>query len=246
MMMTQAVAPDDPFGMIDPVAYWGGVQPNRLAIGDFSSGRKLSYSEFDRRIDRCAGLLEHALGDPVGERVAVLTRNSLDFLTLHFAAIRIGAIFVPLNWRLSAPEISVLVQDCSPRLLCVEDEFRPVIDALTGGHSIERILDLEPKPFQALLDAAPAKPSRPRPNRSDQPSTLLYTSGTTGRPKGVMVSERGAFASNVNFAFSTRLGASSVMMCDMPLFHVAGLMAGARAAGSETMTPLGRPVVPEV
>ena len=229
MMMTQAVAPDDPFGMIDPIAYWGGVQPNRLAIGDFSSGLRLTYREFHRRIDRCAGLLEQALGDPVGERVAVLTRNSLDFLTVHFACIRTGAIFVPLNWRLSAPEISVLVQDCAPRLLCVEDEFRPVTDALTGGHSVERILDLEPKPFQALLDAAPARPSRPRPDRSDQPSTLLYTSGTTGRPKGVMVTERGAFASNINFAFSTRLGASSVMMCDMPLFHVAGLMAGARA-----------------
>ena len=227
--MTLAVAADDPFGMIDPIAYWGGVQPSRLAIGDFSSGLRLSYAEFDRRIDRCGAHLEQTLGDPVGERVAVLARNSLDFLTLHFACIRIGAIFVPLNWRLSAPEISVLVQDCAPRLLLVEDEFRPVTDALTGSHSIERILTLEPEPFQTLLDGAPAKPSRPRPDRSDQPSTLLYTSGTTGRPKGVMVSERGAFASNINFAFCTRLSASSVMMCDMPLFHVAGLMAGARA-----------------
>ena len=112
--MTLAVAADDPFGMIDPIAYWGGVQPSRLAIGDFSSGLRLSYAEFDRRIDRCGAHLEQTLGDPVGERVAVLARNSLDFLTLHFACIRIGAIFVPLNWRLSAPEISVLVQDCAP------------------------------------------------------------------------------------------------------------------------------------
>ena len=227
--MTMVVPPDDSFGMVDPVAYWGQVQPKKLAIGDFSSGRRLSYREFDLRIDRAAAMLEQALGDPIGARVAVLTRNSLDFLALHFAVIRVGAIFVPLNWRLSAPEISVMVQDCAPRLLFVEDEFREVADALTGCHSIERLVSLEPQPFQALLDAAPAKPSRPRPERADQPSTLLYTSGTTGRPKGVMFSERNAFASNINFAFSTRLNASSVMMCDMPLFHVAGLMAGARA-----------------
>ncbi len=229
MHPAMAVSPDDPFGMIDPIAYWGQVQPNKLALGDFASDRKVTYGEFDARIDRAAALLEQALGDPVGERVALLSRNSLDFLTLHFACIRIGAIFVPLNWRLSAPEISVMVQDCTPRLLFVEDEFRPVAIALTGSHTLDRVVQLEPAPFQALLDAAPARPSQPRPDRADKPSTLLYTSGTTGRPKGVMVSERGAFASNINFAFSTRLSANSVMMCDMPLFHVAGLMAGARA-----------------
>jgi len=227
--MSLAIPPDDPFGMIDPIAYWGGVQPNKLAIGDFASGQKVSYRAFDARIDRAAAFLEQALGEPEGERVAVLARNSLDFLTLHFACIRIGAIFVPLNWRLSAPEISVLVRDSAPRLLFVEPEFQPVVDALTGGHSVQRILPLEVQPLQALLDGAPAKPTRPRPERSDKPSTLLYTSGTTGRPKGVMVSERNALASNINFALCTRLSASSTMMCDMPLFHVAGLMAGARA-----------------
>ena len=227
--MIQAIAPDDSFGMVDPIAYWGQVQPGKLAIRDFSSGLSVSYLEFDRRIDRCAAILERALGEPAGERVAVLSRNSLDFLTIHFACIRIGSIFTPLNWRLSPPEISVLVQDCAPRLLFVEDEFRPVVDALTGGHSIERIWHLEQAALQPLLDAAPDRPSRPRPARADQCSTLLYTSGTTGRPKGVMLSERNAFASNINFALSTRLSASSVMMCDMPLFHVAGLMAGARA-----------------
>ena len=227
--MSQAIAPDDPFGMIDPIAYWGQVQPRRPAIGDFASGLQLSYGEFDARIDRCAGLLEQALGEPVGERVAVLARNSVDFLTIHFACIRTGAIFVPLNWRLSAPEISILVQDSGPRLMFVEQEFQPVMDALTGGHSVGQVWPLEVQPFQALLDGAPARPRSPRPDRADQPSTLLYTSGTTGRPKGVKVSERNALASNINFALCTRLSASSVMMCDMPLFHVAGLMAGARA-----------------
>ena len=223
------MAPDDPFGMLDCVAYYAQIQAHRLACVDLGTGLRLSWRDFDRRIDRCAAMLEAILGVPEGERVALLARNCVDLLTVNYACIRIGAVFVPLNWRLSPSEISVLVEDCRPRLLFVDEEFRPVAQGLTGGHSIQRIMALDPEPFEAALAAAPERPAGPRPDRSDKPSTLLYTSGTTGKPKGVMVSERGAFASTLNFSLCTRLTASSVMLCDMPLFHVAGLMSGARA-----------------
>ena len=223
------VAPDDAFGMLDTVAYYRGVQPNRLALHDLGTGQRLTWLQLDARIDRCAAALEGLLGAPEGERVALLGRNCADLLVVHFACIRIGAIFAPFNWRLAAPEISVLVQDCAPRLLFLDPEFEPVVRELTGSHAIQRILPLEPKGFQALLDKATARPKARRPARADKPSTLLYTSGTTGKPKGVIVTERGAFASTLNFCLCTRLTASSVMYCDMPLFHVAGLMSGARA-----------------
>jgi fatty-acyl-CoA synthase len=225
-----SVAPDDPFGMLDAVAYYARVQPKRLALHDLGTGQRLSYAELHARIDRCAAFLEAELGEPEGERVALLGRNRADLLVVNFACIRIGAIFVPLNWRLAAPEISALVQDCAPRLLFLDPEFGQVARELTGGHSIGRVLPLELEGFDALLGPAPKQPKRARPARADQPSTLLYTSGTTGRPKGVIVTERGAFASTLNFSFCTRLNNSSVMYCDMPLFHVAGLMGGARAA----------------
>ena len=230
VVRTQAVAPDDPFGMLDSVAYYARVQPNRLAVRDLAgAGLRLTYREFDARIDRCAALIESLLGEPEGERAAFLGRNSVDLLTAHLACVRTGAIFAPLNWRLAAPEISVLVQDSAPRLLFLDPEFEPVAQALTGDHTVERVISMVPAEFQAALDGASERPKRARPARADKPSTLLYTSGTTGKPKGVMVSERNAFASTLNFALCTRLTATSVMMCDMPLFHVAGLMAGARA-----------------
>jgi fatty-acyl-CoA synthase len=215
--------------MLDCVAYYGDIQPDRLAVGDLATGRRLGYRQFDRRIDRCAAMLEAELGEPEGERVAMLARNSIDFLTVHFACIRVGAIFVPLNWRLTAPEISVLVQDCTPRLLFLDQEFQPVFAALTGAHTVARVFPMDEASMDAALEAAPERPRRPRPPRADKASTLLYTSGTTGRPKGVISTERGAFASTLNFSLCTRLSAASVMMCDMPLFHVAGLMSGARA-----------------
>jgi fatty-acyl-CoA synthase len=227
--MMSNVAPDDAFGMLDCVAYYAGVQPGRLAVQDLGTGQRFSYGELDARVDRCAALLQAQLGQPEGERVALLGRNCADLLAIHFACVRIGAIFVPLNWRLAAPEISLLVQDCAPRLLFLDPEFDAVAKALTGAHTIERVLPLEPKGLQALIDKAPKRPKGERPARADKPSCLLYTSGTTGKPKGVIVTERGAFASTLNFCLCTRLNSSSVMYCDMPLFHVAGLMSGARA-----------------
>ena len=229
MATLSPVAPDDRFGMLDCVSYYAGVQPNRRAAHDLGTGLDLTWLQFDRRIDRCAAWLEAVLGAPEGERVALLGRNSVDLLTVHFACIRIGAIFVPLNWRLTAGELKLLVQDCTPRLLFVEPEFQETGKALAEGGSIDRVFALEPAAMAAALAEAAERPSRARPARADQPSTLLYTSGTTGRPKGVMVTERGAFASTLNFSLCTRLHAGSVMYCDMPLFHVAGLMSGARA-----------------
>ena len=223
------IAPDDAFGMLDTVAYFAAIRPRKLAVHDLGSGLRLTYGAFDQRINRCAAMLETALGSPEGQRVALLGRNCADLLVVYFACVRVGAIFVPLNWRLAGAEISVLVQDSQPRLLFLDPEFAAVAGELTGSHAIDRILTLEPKAFQALLDAAPALPKGPRPPRADQPSALLYTSGTTGRPKGVILTERGAFASTLNFSLCTRLTGDSVMYCDMPMFHVAGLMSGARA-----------------
>ena len=237
-----AFASDDPFGMLDAIGYFAKIQPNRPAVHDLGSGLRLSYLQFDRRIDRAAAMLDGLLGQPEGERVAYLGRNSVDLLSVHFACVRIGAIFVPLNWRLTAGEISVLIEDSRPRLLFLDEEFAPAAEGRAG---VEQVLPTDLAGFEALLAAAPERPSRPRPARADQPSTLLYTSGTTGKPKGVIVTERGAFASTLNFSLCTRLDASSVMLCDMPLFHVAGLMSGARAplsmGGSVLISPRFEP-----
>ena len=228
-MSAPTIAPDDAFGMLDVARYFAGIQPNRPAIHDIGTGLKLTWLELDRRVDRCAALIEATLGDPEGERVALYGRNCADLLVVNFACVRVGAIFMPMNWRLPAPELSVLIQDATPRLLFVDAEHLPTANQFTGAHSIAHVLSLELPAMEAALAAAPPKPRRHRPARADKPSTLLYTSGTTGKPKGVMMTERAAFASTLNFCLCTRLNANSVMYCDMPLFHVAGLMSGARA-----------------
>src|SRR5690349_9884969 len=103
--------------LLDTVAHFARTTPEKLAVTDFTSGRRLTYAEFDDAVDRAAHVLRSLLGDPQGQRVAVLSRNSAEMLTLHFACVRSGAMFVPLNWRLAPAEIAFMLDDCEPGLL---------------------------------------------------------------------------------------------------------------------------------
>jgi len=203
--------------------------PGKTACIDLGTGRRLTYEALDAWVNRCAAWLEAELGDPAGERVATLSRNSIDVLALQFACARIGAIFQPLNWRLPGPELAVLVEDAGPRLLVYEPEFAPALTALAKFAGIAQVaFDAGPAGFAARVAAAPALPVRAVAAPDEAPATLLYTSGTTGRPKGAMISERNARACAESFAAVGRVGPDTVFLCDMPMFHTVGLYAVCR------------------
>ena len=216
-------------GVVDFVAYHAARTPAKTACAEFASGRRFTYRDLDRRVDACARFLTKALGPASGERVAMLSRNSADVLTLYLACIRAGAIFQPLNWRLTAPELAILVEDAAPRLFVHHADFDAVAEALSAKLNGAAIIRIAPvgDGFQAALDQAGAV--APTPLNADSPSLLLYTSGTTGRPKGVIVTARNAFFSCLNFGQAVDLGNESVMICDMPMFHVVGLFAASVA-----------------
>lgn len=212
----------------DPVAFQAAMRPMALALVDLVGGRRFTYADLDATINRCAQWLVATLGDADGQRVAVLGRNDVAMPILHLAAARVGIIFVPLNWRLTVAELAFQISDCTPALLLADDEFRPNADQATAGQTCTRV--------QNLADAFTAWESQPatRPNcypTADQPSTLLYTSGTSGRPKGALLTEANAFFTAVNFGMMNKITADSVVLCDMPLFHVVGLI-------TMTRTPL--------
>jgi fatty-acyl-CoA synthase len=205
---------------IDPLAIYGRATPGALACADLETGRRWAYCELDVATNRVANWLIRRLGPASGARVATLGKNCADILILQLAAIRAGAVFTPLNWRLSAAEIATLVADATPSLIFVEPGIAQPsgIDAVFDLSELERICAGEPG------ETPPAAARR----GFEAVSTLLYTSGTSGRPKGVMLSERNAFWGCTNFIHGNDVSASSTFLCDMPLFHTAGLFAAAR------------------
>jgi len=209
----------------DAIAYHATVRPNRLACYEFKTGERVTYRELDLLIAKCAGWLFQTLGDPEGVRVAMLARNGIHFVALQYACERVGAIFQPLNWRLSAPELHLLAELGTPRVLVCEEEFeRQGMEAVSSLASPPLIISAEPGTFRSAIDASP--PAAPKPGGPDAPCILLTTSGTTGKPKGVIVNRRNAFFGAFNFSRVGALQLDSVMLCDLPTFHVAALYSG--------------------
>jgi fatty-acyl-CoA synthase len=189
----------------------------RAALEDVASGRTLAYAELDDRASRAAALMA-GRGVARGDRVAVLCRNRIEFFELLFGCARLGAVLVPLNWRMPASELDGLIADAEPRLLFHGAGEEATARALAGRRP--RIcLDTD---YEGLI--ARAVPSTARPTWSARSTWyLLYTSGTTGRPKGVIYTFRMALANYVNIGLSIDLRPSDRTLCFLPLFHTAGI-----------------------
>jgi fatty-acyl-CoA synthase len=202
----------------DPVATYARTNPNRLAVVDLESDRRWTYAQLDTAVNRLASWLVAELGGASDKRVATLSKNCAEMLILQLACVRAGTIFVPFNWRLAPAEIEALAADAEPELVFHEPEFSPPSAA-------RRALGLSSMLALGNEGAAPPTDAR-RP--FDAVSTLLYTSGTSGRPKGVMLSEENSFWGCVNFIYGNDVTVRSTFLCDMPLFHTAGLFAATR------------------
>jgi fatty-acyl-CoA synthase len=195
---------------VDHVALQARLQPGRLAAADLASGRRWTYAQLDRAVACCARVLvERGLGE--GDRVVSLARNRVDLAILHLACARMGAIYAPLNWRLSPPEIVALAEDAEPALVVGDQELaRAGLDGLS--------IDL------LIAEIAAAHPLATKAFDRDRPSLILYTSGTSGRPKGVLLSENNLDQTAINFGRLGRVTHQSVFLNDAPMFHVIGLV----------------------
>jgi fatty-acyl-CoA synthase len=187
-----------------------------VAIQEVATGLTVTYGELDDSADRAAALLT-ANGIGAGDRVAILCRNHVAFWSLLFACARIGAILVPLNWRMPPAEIDILISDAEPALLVHDGEFEGTAGALASPPPLLHLDHLnEPaEPLQA------ARPRRSWPG--GEAWYLLYTSGTTGRPKGVIYTYGMALANLVNIVAATGLRQNDTVPAFLPNFHTAGI-----------------------
>ena len=201
----------------DLLAKRAELSPDRTAFEEWTTGRTLSYAALDARASRAAGLLL-ARGVREGDRVAILCRNRIAFFELLFACARIGAILVPLNWRMPPAELDRLLADSRPVLLFHDAMDMPVVTTL--ARPLPAIdLDGDYERLVGAADPAPARPQWP----ADGIWYLIYTSGTTGRPKGVIYTYRMAVANHLNIGTAIDLRSTDTTLNFLPLFHTAGI-----------------------
>src|SRR3954465_14862883 len=126
----------------DCIAHHAMRQPQSLAAVDLATGRRHTYRAFDERIARLAGTLQSQFGIAPGDRVAVLAPNTTDTFEVQFACGRIGAIFVPLNWRLATPELRAILGDCAPAMLVFDPEFSVRAEELAQTCGVRHMVSL--------------------------------------------------------------------------------------------------------
>ncbi|MGE0155158.1 MAG: long-chain fatty acid--CoA ligase [Reyranellaceae bacterium] len=208
----------------DWIAHHAAYSPQRLALVDVASERRFSYADLDRRATLLANALADSCDVRAGDRVALLALNTTECFEMLFACQRLGAVFVPLNWRLTTPELEYILNDCAPKIVVWGDDMAPKIDELRGvlGRTM-RLSYGAPSEYETALAQASAAPRKPPALSPADTWTILYTSGTTGHPKGALMTYGMVVANTVNVAMKTAMTAESRGLTFMPLFHAGGL-----------------------
>jgi acyl-CoA synthetase (AMP-forming)/AMP-acid ligase II len=182
-----------------------------LVCGDV----RLTYAELLGRCRRLAGGLD-ALGTARGDRVAVLSFNSIPFVELYCTLSAAGRVQVPLNFRWSEPELAYALEDAGARVLFIDREPGQL------GALVDRVVRTDTAEYEALLAAADEVDLLARTPAEDDLAGLFYTGGTTGASKGVMLTHRNLLANTFNSQMLTPMDGSDVYLVMAPLFHAAG------------------------
>ena len=190
--------------------------PDRVALVDLDRGRSLTWSALDARSSAATVALS-ARGVGAGDRVAVLAGNRLEQIELFFACARLGAILVPLNWRLAVPELGPILHDAAPEVLLFEAEQAAVVAALAGADS-----PWAPVSIDGWLAGVEGLAPRPVAVNADTPAMILYTSGSTGAPKGAVLTHGSLLWNIINTCAGWDLHAADVTLAHTPLFHTGG------------------------
>ncbi len=197
------------------------IHPQRAALVDPERGRTISYAQLDDRASRAAAFLAEEWGVVAGDRIATLAHNRTDAVELLFACAKIGAVLVPLNWRLARTELAYILDDAEPVGLVHDRAHREMAGLLRDGRAGLRTLDADTD-YEAALDAASGRPMVHDPRDETALWYLIYTSGTTGRPKGVHQTAGMALVNYLNIGIAAGMTHHDRFLSVLPQFHTGG------------------------
>ncbi len=205
--------------------------PDRIALVELETGRRFTYAQLNARANCLANLMKAELDVGSGDRVSILAKNSITYIDLFYGLPKIGAIFAPFNWRLTASELTYMVNDLEPEVLICEPDFIPKLEEMQAHIGADHILTMRGAQFDGALaleehleNSSADEPERPDLD-GESPYCILYTSGTTGYPKGAVIPHRQILYNCINTIISWGLTEKDVSPVYTPLFHAGGLFA---------------------
>ena len=205
--------------------------PDNVALIDAETGQSLTYRTLNERTDQLASSLSNA-GVSQGDRVALVTLNSTDMLEVIIAVSKLGAVSVPINFRLTSREIRFILEDSGAVLCFASDVFIPTVAPAAEGLDIKQVVSVpskmsqeprEASTYDEFLASGGDRVQSP-PAEWNELAMLMYTSGTTGNPKGAMLTKGNLFANSIQSAERT-LGVrmDDINLSVAPLFHIGAL-----------------------
>ncbi len=222
----------------DWLAHHAATRPDREAVVDLGTNRRFTWEQLNDRTSRLATALSGTFGVERGDRVAVLAHNNSNTFEVQFACWKLGAVFVPLNWRLAVPELQFILGDAEPQVLIHDEPFGDASVKVAELTGIEHLIN---------WDGGAATPANPSADYEEaieashpldgsielchaDPVTIMYTSGTTGRPKGAIITQGMTFWNAVNSVEFFNIGTNTTNLAFLPLFHTGGLNCWANPA----------------
>lgn len=191
-----------------------------------ANGKTLTFSQYKNSVDQLACGLQKA-GIEKGDRIGVIGKNGLEYFLLYGAAAALGAIMLPINWRLSAEEMSFNLNDCQPKLVFADKEFQATLEKVRKTlSSVKDCYNLGPEggdflDFNALMDH---QGEFEQENVSSTDGfVIIHTAAVAGRPRGALVSHANILCANMQFDYLLNVSANDIHLSMLPLFHVAGL-----------------------
>lgn len=208
-----------------------GLTPERIAVVELETGQRYTYAGLNERANRLGNFMRDELGVRPGDRVSIIAKNSIVFIDLFYGLPKIGAIFAPFNWRLTSRELAYVVNDLEPKVLMVEPEFTSIVEEMRADIRVEHYVSLRGAEIpegvdyeNSLKQASSQEPKHPDLDL-ESPYCILYTSGTTGNPKGAILPHRQILFNCINTVVSWGLTEKDISPVYTPLFHAGGLFA---------------------
>lgn len=202
---------------LDLLKRWALYQPNNVALREGESEKYFTYSALFQRVCTFAQHLKQKYNLQKEDRVLAICKNDIEYIALFFACQRLGVILVPVNFRFKSSEIEFVIKDSSPKLVIFDNEFEATISEIEHL-SLQKVSfdDLNRESYQVktkFLDFL---------SEPNSPAMILYTSGTTGFPKGAVISQQMIFWNSVNTSLRLNITSSDKTVIFLPLFHTGG------------------------